>query len=335
MSTALPDQIEIQPIKPFDVRFGPGGASLPGSKSLTNRALLLAALAEGVSRLEGVLLSDDTQRMIEALRSLGFALEVDEPARQVEVRGQGGRIPVDEARLELGNAGTAMRSLTAACCLGRGRYTLDGVARMRQRPIGELVDALRQIGGQVLYLDQIGYPPLQVIGTGQLAGGQLDMAPTLSSQFITALLMAAPYCQQGLTIRFHGPVTSRPYVQMTMALMQRFGATLETEAALTRVRVEPGVYRATDYEIEPDASSASYFLAAAAMTPGSRCVIEGLGRASLQGDAMFAKVLQQMGAQVMLEDHRVVVHGVGQLRGVDVDLNAMPDMAQTLAAAAV
>ncbi|MEX1017341.1 MAG: 3-phosphoshikimate 1-carboxyvinyltransferase [Phycisphaeraceae bacterium] len=329
----MPDPLAIEPIAPFNAAL-----RLPGSKSLTNRALLLAALANGTSELTGVLFSDDTRRMLDALGRLGFTLDIDEAGKRVTVHGAAGRLPRDRAELDLGNAGTAIRSLTAACCLGPGPYRLDGIARMRQRPIGELVDPLRQLGADVQYLGDDGYPPLQVGAPHGLPGGEVTMAPTLSSQFISALLMVAPCCRDGLTLRFDGPVTSRPYVEMTLRLMQRFGAKVNVDDAFTRVRVEPGGYTARAYDIEPDASNASYFLAAAAVVPGSRCVIESLGRASLQGDVHFADVLGRMGAAVRLQDDAITITSPANgksLQGVDVDLNRMPDTAQTLATVAL
>ncbi len=315
---------------PFDVRL-----RLPGSKSLTNRALLLAALARGRSTLEGVLLSEDTRRMLEALAALGFELEIDEPARRVVVRGNGGRIPAPDATLHLGNAGTAYRFLTAACCLGEAgaTYELTGIPRMHERPIGQLVEPLRQLGARIDYLGEKGFPPLRVHGGG-LRGGALTLTPTLSSQYISALMQVGPCCDQPLALRFDGPVTSLPYVRMTAGLMQRFGAILSADAGFSRLEIGTQPYVGGTYHVEPDASNASYFLAAAAALPGSRCVIEGLGRSSLQGDVGFLDVLARMGADVEWRDDemRCAAPPAGEgLRGVDVDLNAMPDMAQTLA----
>lgn len=336
---SISEQIEVRPVEPFDVRL-----RVPGSKSLTNRALLLAALAEGESTLVRPLVAEDTRRMMGALDALGFELTHDEVAERVTVRGQGGRMPRGDSQLELHNAGTAMRFLTAACCLpalhepdpeSPGGHTLDGNPRMRQRPIGELVDALRHLGARIEYVGQRQYPPLRV-HSQSLAGGELRLGPMLSSQYISALLQVGPYCDGGLTLGFDGPVVSQPYVAMTVGLMRRFGAEVEVDEAFTRLRVAPGGYRGLDYEVEPDASSASYFLAAAAVVPGSRCVIEGLGDASLQGDVGFAQVLGQMGASVEVAADRISVAAPrDRLRGIDVSLNHMPDMAQTLAVAAL
>ncbi|MEX0886675.1 MAG: 3-phosphoshikimate 1-carboxyvinyltransferase [Phycisphaeraceae bacterium] len=333
MSVGLPEELEVEPVgRPFDVAL-----RLPGSKSLTNRALLLAALGEGESVVRRPLVADDTQRMLDALGELGFKVTEAQAGAVVRVAGRGGLIPADAATLELGNAGTAMRPLTAACGLGRGVYQLDGVARMRERPIGELVDPLRELGARVRYLGAEGYPPVEVAGRG-LRGGEIIMRPTLSSQFITALLMVGPYMRDGLTIRFDGPVTSRPYVEMTIGLMARFGVEVQVDAGWRVLRVEPARYAATDYTVEPDASNASYFLAAAAALPGSRVLIEGLGRSSLQGDLGFVDVLARMGARLTLTEGSVAVASPADdapLRGVDVDLNHMPDAAMTLATLAV
>jgi 3-phosphoshikimate 1-carboxyvinyltransferase len=332
---SMSDSITIEPIKSFSKSVRP-----PGSKSLTNRALLLAALADGESVLLGPLLADDSRHMLGALQTLGFAPELSSDGRQVKVKGLAGKFPetpTSPVRLHLGNAGTAYRFLTAALAAGSGVYDLDGIPRMRERPVGQLVDALRVIGGRVQYLGNDGFPPLRVAG-GKVKGGSLTMEPTLSSQYISALLQAAPYFEQGLTLNFHGPVTSRPYVEMTLALMARFGVHAKVDSAFTSVRVEPGCYKAISYPVEPDASNASYFLAAAAVVPGSKITIEGLGKKSLQGDVGFADVLYKMGAGLVFGDDFITVmapENGKKLKGIDIDLNDMPDMAQTLACAAV
>jgi 3-phosphoshikimate 1-carboxyvinyltransferase len=339
----LPTIQTIAPLQRFDATLTP-----PPSKSLTNRALLLAALGRGRSIVRRPLMADDTRVMLDALDRLGFAMRLDEDpsnpdAARVTITGTQGLMPVPHARLDLGNAGTAMRPLAAACCLGPGAahgpgdYVLDGVARMRQRPIGQLVQALRQIGGDVQYLGETDFPPLRIAGRG-LRGGVVEMPPTLSSQFISALLMVGPYTRQGLELRFTGPVTSRPYVEMTLSIMARFGATVAVDEAFTSVKVAPGSYEGQDYTVEPDASNASYFLAAAAVIPGSKCTITGLGKRSVQGDVGFADVLAQMGAGLVFGDDFITVMAPSEgekPRAVDVDLNRMPDMAQTLAVVAL
>jgi len=327
------ESIQIEPVKPFDLTLSP-----PGSKSLTNRALLIAALADGPTPLDGVLLADDTRRMLEALQALGFTLDIDENAKRVTVHGQNGKIPAESAELMLGNAGTAMRFLTAACCLGHGTYTLDGIERMRQRPIGELVEPLRQLGAEIEYLGEEGFPPLKIEGSPYFEGGFVTLEPTLSSQFISALLIAGPCTPRGVTITFNGEITSLPYISMTLKLMKHFGAGHEWGGPKKNaVRVTAASYKPTPYTIEPDASNASYFLAAAAAVPGSSCTIENLGSESVQGDADFCNILGRMGCTVTQRTHTTTVAAPssGKLRGVDVRLSKMPDMAQTLAALAI
>ena len=327
----MPQAIAIQPASPFAARLRP-----PGSKSLTNRALLLAALADGPCALTGVLFADDTQVMLESLTRLGIGLTVDKPNATVSVQGMSGRVGVDDTDLYVRNAGTAMRALTAACCLWPGRFKLDGNDRMRHRPIGELVDPLRSLGASIAYLGHEGFPPLEVRGS-QISGGSIEIGTTLSSQFITALLIIGPYLPGGLTINFTGSITSRSYVDMTVGLTATFAITAEVDASHKHITVKPGRYRALDYGIEPDASSASYFLAAAAVTPESRCTIEGLGKASLQGDIGFADILHQMGAGLSFGPDFITVIAPPtkqRLRGIEIDLNRMPDMALTLAAIA-
>lgn len=329
----MSESILIEPVKPFDLTLSP-----PGSKSLTNRALLIAALADGPSVLDGVLFADDTRRMLESLQTLGFELDIDEPAKRVTVTGQGGSFPVKEAELNLGNAGTAMRFLTAACCLGQGSYTLDGIPRMRERPIGELVEPLKQLGAEIDYLGEEGFPPLRINNSPYFEGGFITLKPTLSSQFISALLIAGPCTPRGITLTFDGAITSLPYIKMTLKLMKHFGVGHEWGGPKKNaVRVTAADYQAKDYTIEPDASNASYFLAAAAAVPGSSCTIQNLGGESVQGDADFCMVLGLMGCNVDQRTHSTTITAPssGRLKGIDIKLNQMPDMAQTLAALAI
>ncbi len=328
------DSLAVTPADPFDF-----SVRVPGSKSLTNRALVLASMAKGESILTGVLFADDTRVMIKALQDLEYDLTVDEENQTVTVKGDKGGPPARNANLHLGNAGTAMRFLTAVCCLGYGVYELDGIARMRQRPIGELVDALEELGAEIEYLEETGFPPLEIDAEGPgLTGGHIDLGATMSSQFVSALLLAAPYMPRGIEIEFTGDtITSLPYIKMTLNLMKKFRGKWEAARQYRAIRVTPGRYRACDYDIEPDASNASYFLAAAAAIPGSRCTVEGLGGRSLQGDAEFCNVLGRMGAKIEQSQDATTVSAPasGKLRGVTVDLNEMPDMAQTLACLAV
>jgi 3-phosphoshikimate 1-carboxyvinyltransferase len=323
--------VRVHPVGPVDAAVGP-----PGSKSLTNRYLLCAALADGRSTLRGASLSDDALRMIEGLRQLGIRVELREDADLIHVHGCRGHIPADEADIDAGNAGTAMRFLTALVCLGHGRYRLDGSPRMRERPIGQLVDALRALGAATTYEEAEGYPPLTMIAGG-LAGGQVKFESPPSSQFVTALLMVAPYAAQDVLIRINGELLSRPYVDMTIKVMRSLGVEVLASDDYDRF-VVPSTqrYRAEQIMIEPDASAATYFWAAAAIT-GGRVGITGLTRQSLQGDVAFVDVLESMGCQVQEHENALAVQGPppGGLRGIDVDLNAMPDAAQTLAVVAL
>lgn len=304
---------------------------LPGSKSLTNRALLIAALAGGESDLRRVLFADDTILMMEALGRLGVAVTADRQRRRARLRGIGGRWPEGTAELDCGNAGTVIRFLTAACTVGTGTYRLDGVARMRQRPIGDLVRALGDLGASIDHDIEEGFCPLTVHAAG-LPGGQTRLDAPQSSQFVSALLMAAPIARRDVMIDVSGPVPSLPYVRMTLSVMETFGVSVIQDGVGRFIVPAPQSYVGTSFEIEPDASSASYFLAAAALT-GGRITVDGLGRGSIQGDAAFVDVLEEMGCRVERSDHDTTVFGppAGRLRGVDVDLNAMPDVAQTLA----
>lgn len=320
--------------RPFDVKMSP-----PGSKSLTNRALVLAALGEGVSELTNVLFADDTLVMLENLGKLGFAPQIDRQRRSVRVTGRGGDVPGSTAELFCGNSGTTIRFLTALCAVGRGSFTLDGIPRMRQRPIGPLVDLLRNLGVRVNYEMVDGYPPVTV-RADRLPGGQCRLGTSSSSQFLSALLQVAPYARHEVRVHLDSPQTSWPYVAMTMRLMDEFKHTPELiRDPLTgdprEIIIPRGAYSATKYAIEPDASNASYFLAAAAIHPRSKITIEGLGRRSLQGDVGFADVLRQMGADVVIHPDSITVAAPDHLCGIDVDLSTMPDTAQTLAVAAL
>ncbi len=300
---------------------------LPGSKSITNRALLLAALADGVTTLEGALFSDDTRYMAEALRTLGFEVQTDSVTRRITVHGLGGRIPAPQADLFIGNAGTAARFLTAMLCLGHGEYRIDGVPRMRQRPIGDLVQALNRIGGQVS--TPTGCPPVEIHARG-LRGGTVSLPGNVSSQFVSALLMAAPYAAAPLTVEVTGRLNSRPYVDLTIGMMADFGVTVAPVRASV-FRVEPGMYRAQGiYPIEPDASAASYFFAIPAIT-GQSVEVPGIHRNSRQGDIAFLDILERMGCQVTETARGIRVTAGEHLMGVDVDMRHIPDTAPTLA----
>lgn len=326
---ALPDPLPIQPLSgPFDATVRP-----PGSKSITNRALVIAALAEGASTLTGVLFSDDSRYMMQALQDLGFELEIDEPNTTVIVHGKGGHIPNHKAELFLGNSGTSIRFLAAMVCLGHGIYTLDGVERMRQRPIGPLVDSLRKLNATIGYMEADGCPPIRVNAHG-LDGGGLTITPTLSSQYTSAMMMAGVHMNRGLVLSFEGPPISWPYIDMTLAVMGLFAEGYAPLGEQGDITIKRGVYKAGEIDIEPDASAASYFFAAAATNPGSRITLDKLGPRSVQGDTRFAEVLQQMGAVIETTDGSITLTGPERLEGIDVDLNDIPDAAMTLAAIA-
>jgi 3-phosphoshikimate 1-carboxyvinyltransferase len=319
------DTIEIRPSGPIH-----GSIRPPGSKSITNRALVCAALAEGLSTLSGALGSDDTRVMIKGLGQLGVAIEHDPRQQTIRMAGCGGRLPAAEADLMAGNSGTTVRFLTAVAALGQGRFRLDGTARMRQRPIQDLLDALAQLGADAVSEHASGCPPVIVRAAG-LPGGRATVAGEVSSQFLSALLLAAPGARTPVELIVAGKLVSRPYVEMTLRVMQAFGVAIEFAGGV--FRISPSRYRAACYAIEPDASAASYFLAAAAVTGGS-VTVEGLSRRSLQGDVAFCDCLEQMGCRVRGDASGLTVIG-GPLHGIEADMNAISDTVQTLAAVAL
>lgn len=323
----MPDFLEVQQSGPVD-----GVVRPPGSKSLTNRALIIAALAEGKSILRGALASEDTEVMIESLRRLGIEIFHDEADHCVTVVGCGGKFPTSAAELFVANSGTSMRFLTAMLSVGRGRYRLDGIPRMRERPIGDLIIALENLGADIKSDTNNGCPPVVVVATG-LKGGTAEIAGNISSQYLSGLLMAAPYARSSVTLKVVGELVSRPYVRMTTEIMHAFGIEVE-EIELDQFKVPaPSVYLACDYTIEPDASAASYFWAAAAIT-GGRMTVEGLSRDSLQGDVGFCECLRAMGCAVEYQNDSITVVG-GQLQGITVDMADISDTVQTLAAVAL
>jgi 3-phosphoshikimate 1-carboxyvinyltransferase len=302
---------------------------VPGSKSITNRALLLAALADGSSNLSGALFSDDSHWFVDGLRRLGVAVGVDPEGATVNVQGVGGAPPAAAAELWVELAGTAARFLLAYTCLGHGRYLIDGNARMRQRPMGDLLRALGELGADCRSLGERDGLPIAITGRG-LRGGAAGIAGNISSQFLSALLMVAPYADHDVELTLTTPLAAAPFVDITVAMMRSFGAAVERDG-YDRFRVPAGQrYRAGDYRIEPDASNASYFCAAAALT-GGRVRIDGLSRDSIQGDIRFLHVLEQLGCTVTFGADWVEVRGAGQLRGVDLDMSGLPDMVITLA----
>lgn len=331
------DPITVQPVTSIS-----GHVKLPGSKSLSNRILLLAALADGTTLVKNLLDSDDIRFMAGALKSLGIKLEERWEIGEMVVHGCGGRFPVEGAELFLGNAGTAMRPLTAAvAAAGRGKFILDGVQRMRERPIQDLVDGLVQLGVDAKCTMGTGCPPVEVNAQG-LPSGKVFLSGSVSSQFLTALLMAAPLStgKDGIEIVIKDELVSQPYVDMTVKLMERFGVKVERLDGLNHMRIPPGQTYVTPGEayVEGDASSASYFLAGATITGGT-ITVEGCGSDSLQGDVRFAKVMELMGAKLEWSPYSIKItgpKGIGEpLRAVDHDCNDIPDAAMTLAVAAL
>lgn len=305
----------------------------PGSKSITNRALVCAALATGESVLVGALDSDDTRVMREALATLGIGLRHDDAENVDVVTGCGGTIPATEADLFVGNSGTTVRFLAAMLALGHGAFRLDGVARMRERPIEDLLAALRQWGIDARSERGTGCPPVVIRASG-IAGGAAHVAGNVSSQFLSGLLLAAPYAATDVELFVDGELVSKPYVAMTLAVMRAFGVSADATDDFSRIRVPSGQrYVGRRYEIEPDASAASYFFAAAAAT-GGRVTVEGLARDALQGDVAFCECLAKMGCRVEYAQGEITVEG-GPLRGIDVDMNAISDTVQTLACVAL
>jgi 3-phosphoshikimate 1-carboxyvinyltransferase len=322
---AFPDELEIEPLE------GPVDATVhvPGSKSITNRALLIAALADGSSTIKNTLLSDDSYWLMHALVQLGFAVHANHDTGVTSITGQHHIIPRRDVEVFVGNAGTVARFLPPALALGEGPYVVDGAPRMRERPVGDLVDAMRLLGARVGYAEEDGRFPLRVEGGG-IRGGTARVRGKSSSQFVSGLLMAAPYAEEPVRLEVEGR-EEWPYVGITAEVMRAFG--VEVGIGDARYAVEPAVYGARDYEVEPDASAASYFMAVAAVT-GGRVRIPGLGARSPQGDLRFAGVLREMGCEVEIGEDQVEVRGPDRLRGVEVDMNAFSDTMMTLAAIA-
>lgn len=308
----------------------------PGSKSITNRALILAALARGTSELTGALDSDDTRVMVDSLTRLGISVDHRREASEISVTGCAGQLPPGNAELWLQNSGTSIRFLTALCTLGSGTLRLDGISRMRERPIEDLVVALNALGANVCCELNNGCPPVLVQAAG-LPGGRAEVEGSISSQYLSALLMTAPAAAGPVVLDVAGELVSKPYVEMTLSVMRSFGIPCDT-GNLQRFAFEPSVWPGCRYDIEPDASAASYFLAAAAITGGT-ITIPGLSRNALQGDVEFATALEQMGCQVVWTENSVTLTGPAArnepLRGIDIDMNAISDTAQTLASVAV
>jgi 3-phosphoshikimate 1-carboxyvinyltransferase len=321
------ERIEIQQAGQLDADIRP-----PGSKSITNRALVCAALADGTSVLDGALDSEDTQVMIESLRRLGLSVEHDADAARVTVTGGAGTVPRSEADLFVANSGTTIRFLTAMLAVCCGTFRLDGIQRMRERPIADLIDALNQLGGHVTSETDNGCPPVRIDGNG-LAGGRATIRGDISSQFLSGLLMACPAARGDVELVVDGELVSQPYVTMTLSVMAAFGVDVRA-GDLTRFTIpQAASYRGARYAIEPDASAASYFWGAAAIA-GGRVLVQGLTRDALQGDVAFCDCLASMGCAVEHRSDGIQVTG-GPLRGIDIDMNAISDTVQTLSAVAL
>jgi 3-phosphoshikimate 1-carboxyvinyltransferase len=300
--------------------------SIPGSKSLTNRALVCAALAEGASTIDGALVADDSEAMRTALAALGAGIARDPSSGRLLVTGTGGRLRPGPLALDMRLSGTTSRFLLPVVALGEGEYRIDGAPPLRARPMGPVLDGIRALGAEVRDEGERGCLPVTVVAPGGLDGGEVAVAGDLSSQFLSGLLLAAPYARDGVRLRVTTTLVSRPYVELTQAVMGAFGVSVGPD-----LDVPAGRYRATTYVVEPDASTASYFLAAAALV-GGRVTVKGLGEGTRQGDARLADLLAAMGAAVERTATTTTVTGTGRLRGLGrVDLADMPDMAQTLA----
>ncbi|MEW6484163.1 MAG: 3-phosphoshikimate 1-carboxyvinyltransferase [Pseudomonadota bacterium] len=324
----MSDSLTLQPVAHVE-----GTVNLPGSKSVSNRALLLAAMAKGTTRLTNLLDSDDIKHMLNGLSLLGVQYSLSDDRTECVVTGTGDALRSPGAvELFLGNAGTAMRPLAAALSLAGNDIILTGEPRMKERPIGHLVDALRQGGAEITYLENEDYPPLRI--GGGFTGGEISVDGSVSSQFLTALLMAAPLAPQQTAITIKGDLVSKPYIDITLNLMKCFGVTVENQA-YQRFVIEGGQQYLSpgDYLVEGDASSASYFLAAAAIRGGT-VRVTGIGRNSVQGDIRFADVLQNMGAEVEWGDDYIACRR-GSLKGIDMDMNHIPDAAMTIATTAL
>ncbi|GAM76538.1 5-enolpyruvylshikimate-3-phosphate synthase [Vibrio ishigakensis] len=323
------ESLTLQPIAKVN-----GVVNLPGSKSVSNRALLLAALASGTTRLTNLLDSDDIRHMLNALKLMGVEYTLSADKTVCEVQGLGGVFNVDSAlELFLGNAGTAMRPLAAALCASRGEFVLTGEPRMKERPIGHLVTALREAGADVTYMENDGFPPLLIKGTG-LKSGEVSIDGSISSQFLTAFLMSAPLAEGDIVINIEGDLVSKPYIDITLHIMKQFGVEVENQDYQRFVVKGGQTYTAPgDFLVEGDASSASYFLAAAAIG-GGEIKVTGIGKDSIQGDIQFADALAKMGAEIEWGNDYIISRK-GELKAVDMDFNHIPDAAMTIATAAL
>jgi len=327
----MPDYPPALLIEPLAGPIAPVNVRVPGSKSLTNRALIIAAMADGASTLTGALDSEDTRVMVDSLRRLGIPVDHDQEAAVIRVQGSANKIPAREADLFVANSGTSLRFLTAMVSTASGVYRLDGTPRMRERPVADLLQALNGLGAEASSDLGTGCPPITVRASG-LDGGYAFVRGDVSSQFLSGLLMALPYSRDETTVEVEGVLVSRPYVLMTIQVMEEFGVRVNNRKD-RRFDVRPGRYRGRTYAVEPDASAASYFFAAAAITGGT-VTVDGLGTDSIQGDMGFVDLLEFMGCAVVRGRTSTTVTGA-PLRGVDVDMNAISDTVMTLAVVAL
>lgn len=325
------EQLTLQPIKKIQ-----GEVNLPGSKSVSNRALLLAALAQGTTHLKNLLNSDDVRHMLNALTQLGVSYQLSDCKTECIIHGLGGTFSSsthNALELFLGNAGTAMRPLAAALCVGEGEYILTGEPRMKERPIAHLVQAMQSLGAEIEYLETSGYPPL-MIRSHSLKGGRVEIDGSISSQFLTALLMIAPLFSGNTEIHIQGELVSKPYIDITLHIMAAFGVVVKHDHyQVFYVQGAQNYISPQTFLVEGDASSASYFLAAAAIKGGS-VKVTGIGKKSIQGDIRFADALEAMGASIEWGDDYIIAHQ-GALKGIDMDFNHIPDAAMTIATTAL
>ena len=323
------EQLTLNPIDKIN-----GEVFLPGSKSLSNRALLIAALAKGTTKITNLLVSDDIKHMLNALTSLGIEYSLSDCGTECTLVGNNGFFNTNEPlELYLGNAGTAMRPLCAALAASEGEFVLTGEPRMKERPIGHLVDALAQLGADITYLENKDYPPVKIKGKA-LTGNTVSIDGSISSQFLTAILMIAPLLKTNTQIEIEGELVSKPYIDITLDIMSRFGVEVQNNNYQSFTVKGNQSYQAVEkYMVEGDASSASYFLAAGAIK-GGEITVHGVGKLSVQGDKHFADVLEKMGAEVIWHDESITVIGK-PLTAVDMDMNHIPDAAMTIATTAL
>ena len=323
------EQLTLNPIDRIN-----GEIFLPGSKSLSNRALLIAALAKGQTKITNLLVSDDINHMLNALKTLGVQYTLSECGTECTVVGNNGFFNTTEAlELYLGNAGTAMRPLCAALAASEGEFVLTGEPRMKERPIGHLVEALIQLNADIDYLEEKNYPPVKIKGHA-LTGAKVSIDGSISSQFLTAILMITPLLETNTDIVIEGELVSKPYIDITLDIMSRFGVNVQNNDYQSFTVKGKQSYQGLDkYMVEGDASSASYFLAAGAIK-GGEITVHGVGKLSVQGDKHFADVLEKMGAKVTWNDESITVAGQ-PLKAVDMDMNHIPDAAMTIATTAL